>query len=134
MITRIGTILSCAAVFLCSQSSAVIIDFDELSDNELISNQFPEVSFSSVAGQEIRASDNPAFDTPPNIICTFDVGGAINCEHPVFIDFTDPVNDLVFEARAVNLLGVQATAFAYDANGLLTSLDIIGGPGESTSW
>ena len=132
MIMTIRTALLCTVVLLCSQAIAVTIDFDTLADTELITNQFPEVSFTTVAGQEIRVSDNPANDTPPNIICTFDQGGSINCLHPVFVDFTNPVNDLVFEALAINQPGVQGTVFAYDANGLLGSVDLVGGPNDMT--
>jgi hypothetical protein len=82
-----------------SPAYATTINFDSLAEQTILTNQFPELTFSSLtAGREIRAA---SFSTDwgtslPNIMCSQTIGAPSDCVGDIQIDFTSPVSGLTF--------------------------------------
>ncbi len=125
MATRHFVALTVAAVSATAQG-VTIIDFDALAVGDVVTNQFPEATFSSIVGQEnvVRADFNFGPLSFPNYICTKYVGGSLNCRNPPIVDFTLPVNDLTFLALGDNDVGVQATVDVFENAVFSATVDI----------
>lgn len=91
-------------------AAAVVIDFESLSVGATVTNQYSTATFSSIAGQENRVMNGPF----AHMICTAAIGGDENCTQPVFVDFTNPVNNLSFVAIEPNEYGTIATVRIYE--------------------
>ena len=84
-------------------SYAAFITFDELSDGDVVANQYAGlgVVFSSTAGHEIRVITAPAFNgSKPNLICTGVVAGYLDCSNEVILNFATAVDGLTFDGLA----------------------------------
>jgi hypothetical protein len=119
---------SCVAGTCVVVGGTVTINFDNLVVGTAVTGQYAGVVFSSVAGQENFAH---AFvsggSSPPNILCTRVVNGAINCTQPTFLAFTTPVSNLQFRGVGIdNAVGsVVARADLYAGSTLLGSRNVI---------
>jgi hypothetical protein len=100
----LGLMMTCAAPALCQ----TVIDFDGLPPDTVLTDQYPEVTFSSSAGHQNLTHDFEGHSLP-NILCTGPIGGEIDCIRDTYIDFTDPVNNLTFWAIEANLPGKTAS-------------------------
>ena len=117
----------CVTIPDCSAPVVTIIDFDELADGDVVTNQFPGATFSSSAGNVNLVTTLPNIaHTPPNIICTGPMGGIINCVEDTFVDFTNAVESLTFWAIAVNLSGTVAEVNVFVGDVFDTTVDIVG--------
>jgi hypothetical protein len=108
------------------------IDFSDLADGTVVTNQYPSASFSSTAGGVNYVSDQPAYNTP-SFICTGPAGGSIDCTADTIVNFTSPVSDLTLDAVGVNDTGHVAEAEVFDASGLIATVPIIGDAGGYTA-
>ena len=110
---------------LAGATGATCISFDTLPPGTVVTDQFPEATFSSIAGQEnvTVASDYPP---PPFFICTHDVGGGLNCINPTFVDFTSPVENLTLLGIGINDVGVVATIRVFEGNVLTGAVSVVG--------
>ena len=106
--------LLASALISSSLSFATVIDFESLSDAEIIGDQIESLTFSNAVALSAGISLNE-FDFPPvsgNIVAS-DFGGNLT------IDFADPVS--VFSAYFT--YSTQLTLTAFDEN--LTQLDLL---------
>jgi len=106
-------------------AGAVTIDFDSLAVGTTVANQFPEATFSSVPGQEVAIISFSVGNSPPNSICTRAVGGPLNCDQELIVDFTDAVFNLSFIVVGDNNSGTQAVVDVYVNFLLNTTVDIV---------
>ena len=114
-----------AVMFLTGSASAVVINFDDLAQSVLVTNQYAGVSFSSESGEGLYTSGG----TPtsyPNYICTAPINGPIDCVNDIYIDFSAPVSGLSIWAIEANEFGVVATFFLYNGNTLLGTQNLLG--------
>lgn len=112
------------------QAATTVINFDNLANGTVVTNQYPTATFSSVAGEDILTTAQNLGSSLPNFICTGS-GGIIDCVNDVFISFTNPVNGLHFVATGANNTGViaQIDVTAASGNGVV---DIIGAGDPNT--
>lgn len=130
---RAGRQLAAAALALgiVGSAHATLIDFDSLSNGDVVTNQFAGqgITFSSDGGQVIYITAQPSYQsTPPNFICTGPAGGSINCTGTVIFDFSTPVNGLQFDAVGnQNAIGTSFAQADIYQNGILTvsNLDLL---------
>ncbi len=133
------------------QAPVITIDFDELSNGEVVTSQFPEATFSSSAGSvNLISAQQSIAHTPPNFICTgtahqdraersnsSPVGGGISCGAVTFVDFTNAVDSLTFWAIGANggppdpsvcppYSGVVAEVNVFVGDVFTTTVDITG--------
>jgi hypothetical protein len=102
------------------RAGATIINFDDLPNNTIVTNQYPEATFSSNPGFVNWTTAQDLGSSPPNFICTGPASGGIDCAHDVFVDFTNPVNNLRFVGVGVNNTGVVAQVDVF-VNGINTA-------------
>jgi hypothetical protein len=107
---------------------AVTIDFDSLTKGTVVTNQFPEATFSSSTGYRVEVLEYPADlgSSLPNIICTAPVGYTPDCDADVFVDFTLPVVDLSFLAVADNQSGVVGQVDVYESAAFSATVNLVG--------
>lgn len=108
--------------------SAVTIDFDELSNEEVVNAQYADqVSFSLPAGQELRVGTGGSFgNSAPNYVCTAQVGGSLNCEEDITLSFLRPARGVRISGVGVDASGVFAQARVFDQDELLGVEEAIG--------
>ena len=116
----------CVTIPDCSASAVTIIDFDELTDGDVVTNQFQEATFSSSAGNVNSVAATAFTHTPPNFICTGPAGGSINCVEDTFVDFTNAVDSLTFWAIGVCGVGTVAEVNVFVGDVFDTTVDIVG--------
>ena len=117
-----------ALVFLAATTAAAtgqtVINFDNLNNNDVVTNQYPGVTFSSSAGNQNYAINRPgSAHTAPNILCSGPIGG-LDCIQDTYIDFSTPVNNLTFWAIEANVVGVTAQFNVYENNAFSTTVDL----------
>ena len=81
------------------EGDLTVIHFDDLEPGVVVSNQYPEASFSTDAGYDVRTLPF-SWSSPPN--CIWAVTDDFDTNANLYIDFTQPVNDLsfvVFDAK-----------------------------------
>ena len=133
VVQKVGFVaLTAVTVALMPASvSADVIDFDALPDGTVVTDQFPQATFSTTTGSENTAIGTSAdADTPPNILCTGPVGEQPTCIEDTYIDFTVPVNALTFWAIAANRHGPTATFNIYEDGVFSGSVPLDGGGGN----
>ncbi len=100
-----------------------ICDFEALSVGEVVTNQYPAATFSTTPGNVnivLSGGGN-------NFICTGPIGQTITCVEDTYVDFTNPVNSLSFQAIQLNSIEIVAAQVNVFINGSLDStVDIIG--------
>ncbi|KAA0214536.1 MAG: PEP-CTERM sorting domain-containing protein [Leptolyngbya sp. PLA3] len=82
-----------------------VINFDELASGTIVTNQYAEATFSSSTGFSNTAI---AFSGWGNILCT------PGCIEDTYVDFTNPVNNLMFWAIEANFAGHTADFNVYE--------------------
>lgn len=119
-----------AALTLASTASAqTVITFEEVPPGTLLTDQYPDVTFSSSPGNSNYAHPFIA----GNILCTGPTGGTITCVPDTYMDFTTPVSDLRFQAIEPNGSGVVAQFRIFENGVLAATEDLIGlGGGSGT--
>ena len=124
--------LTAVAVALMPASvSADTIHFDDVPHGTIVTDQYPQATFSSNAVNEntvINTARGP--NTLPNILCSGPVGEEPNCIEDTYIDFTVPVNDLTFWAIAANFPGPTATFNVFEDGVFSGSVPLDGGAGN----
>ena len=105
----------------------VVVNFDNLNNGDVITNQYAGVTFSSTPGYVNYVTTQSQYQsTPPNFLCTGPSNGNINCTAETFLKFSTPVNNLNFDAMGVNDIGVEALIDVY-TNGIFNStVQVIG--------
>jgi len=83
-----------------AHAGLVTINFDDLTDLAVLTNQYASVAFSAGGGDVVLATaQNPPYlGTAPNLICTGSVAGVIDCTNDIILTFTVPVDNLSFRA------------------------------------
>src|SRR5258708_29394483 len=69
-------------------ASAVVINFDNLGNGVVVTNQYPQATFSSDPGFQILTTPQNLGSSLPNFICTAPAGGPIASTPPRLVDFT----------------------------------------------
>ena len=105
---------------------AILINFDDLAPDTVVSNQYSGVTFSTDA-ESVRAIGIASIfgTSQPNLIGTFDAGGSLNGNKILDVSFDSPVNNLSFLTVGDNTNGTAALIDVYTANGLTTTVDLI---------
>jgi len=116
---------------LALPASAVTIGFDSLSSGTVVTNQFPEVTFSSTSGFENVTLTFSGGTSQPMVICTRPTGGSIDCAQETLLTFTDPVSDLSFLGTGIDTSsGPVAHVEVFES---FTSSGSVGVPGAASS-
>jgi len=115
-----------------ASDSQTVINFADLPNSAVVTNQYPGVVFSSTSGNVNYVSDQSSYDTP-SFICTGPTGGNIDCTADTIVDFTNPVSGLTLDAVGVNNTGQVAEVKVYGASGLIATVPIIGDAGGYTA-
>lgn len=123
-IRMIGACLGASTI--ASGAFAVTIDFDDLTPDTIVTNQYATATFSSSAGNANFAEDQNLGSSLPNFLCTGPDTGGINCIEDTYVDFTNPVNNLSFLAIGVNDSGKVAEVNIYVNNVFDSTIDVIG--------
>ncbi len=126
----VTAVTGAVGVFVTSGASATIIDFDNLADETVISNQYPEATFSSSAGNVNLAILHGSNHTPPSILCTGPAGGSQTCVEDTYIDFTVAVTDLTFWAIQANAPGVTAQFNVFENDTFAATVDLVSSGGN----
>jgi len=105
---------------------AALITFEGLANGTVITNQFPDVTFSANAGFQNQVSAQPGIGFGTNFICTAPIGGFINCAQETILDFTAPVNSLQFWQVGDNAIGVVAQVDVFENFAFSSTVDILG--------
>jgi len=115
-----------AAVVFAGAAEAVIIDFDALANETVVTNQFPEATFSSDQFFECKTIAHDLGSSLPNYLCTAHVAaGTFSCVNSVIVDFTMPVNNLTFLAIGDDSGGVQAKVDVHENTVFSATVDIV---------
>ncbi|MGH7131675.1 MAG: hypothetical protein ACREJO_07005 [Phycisphaerales bacterium] len=118
-------ITALALLAAAAHASPTLIDFDNLPTSTLVTTQYPGVTFSSSAGENLYI-DGGLPVSYPNYICTGASPSTIDCINDVYIDFASPVTNVSIWCVQPNEFGVVATVFAYNGATLLGTQNIIG--------
>lgn len=113
------------AVAAGGQAAAVTINFDNLGNGVQVTNQYAEATFSSNPGFQILTTAQNLGSSLPNFICTGS-SGSIDCQHDVFVAFTNPVSGLHFLATGANNLGVIAQVNVFTGGVFNSTVNITG--------
>ena len=115
--------LSATAAF----GASVVVNFDNLNNGDVITNQYAGVTFSSTSGNVNYVTAQSQYQsTPPNFLCSGPASGGIDCAQETFLNFSSPVNGLNFDGMGVNDIGVEAQIDVW-TNGVFNStVQVIG--------
>jgi hypothetical protein len=117
-----------AALSTVAFATHVEVNFDDLQNGDVVTNQYAGVVFSSTQGNVNFITTQAQYQsTPPNFICTGPAGGGIDCMQETIVTFTGgPVNNLNFDGLGVNDVGVEALIDVF-TNGVFNStVQVIG--------
>jgi hypothetical protein len=120
----IGAAFAAAAMFTSAQ--AALIDFETLSNGEVVTNQFAGVVFSSTAGEVNRVTAQPGIGFGSNFICTGPAGGSIDCTGETILTFDGSVSNLSFYQVGDNASGVVALVDVFVGNIFASTVNILG--------
>ena len=122
-------VLFCLAIAFSTAAFAshVEVNFDNLNNLDVITNQYAGVVFSSTQGNVNYVTTQPQYlSTPPNFLCSGPANGGINCAEETILTFSTPVNNLNFDGMGVNDIGVEALIDVF-TNGVFNStVQVIG--------
>jgi len=123
MITLLGA--------LSSVASATVINFQNLVDGNVITNQYAGVVFSSTAGNVNFVTTQGSYNgTPPNFLCTGPVGGGINCTAETIMTFSSGVSGLTFQGMGINDVSSNVAQVDVFVNSVFNSTITIAGNSE----
>ena len=107
------------ALSMATPAVATTINFDDLGNGAIVTNQYAGVTFSSSAGSQVLTTAQSLGSSLPNFICSGQ-GGTINCTDPIFVDFAGTgVAGLTFLAVGDNQAGVNGSVSVYGSGGAL---------------
>ena len=101
------------------------IDFDELKDREVVTDQYAGVVFSANVGyRPIVISNDPSVVSSPHSICTFD---GKHCQGTLILTFENPVSNLSFTAAGFDAEtgAVSGVMTIHHGAGQVTKMNII---------
>ncbi len=105
----------------------IAINFDSLPDGTVVTNQYPDVLFSSTPGNANYVTTQPAArSSPPNVICSGPVGGNINCAEETIVTFSSGVHGLKFDAVNVDDTGLIAQVDVFVGGAFNSTYDVLG--------
>src|ERR1035438_6289557 len=97
VVVGLAVALSATAAF----GASVVVNFDNLNNGDVITNQYAGVTFSSTSGNVNYVTTQPQYlSTPPNFLCSGPASGGIDCAQETFLNFSSPVNGLNFDGRS----------------------------------
>ena len=104
-----------------------VINFDNLANGTVVTNQYAGVVFSSTLGFVNYITAQSEYNgSKPNFICSGPVGGSINCTAPTIITFAAAVSGLSILGMGINNVGKVAEAQLYNGVTFLGTQNIIG--------
>jgi hypothetical protein len=123
----IAVLAIASALSTTAFAASVVVNFDNLNNGDVITNQYAGVTFSSTSGSVNYVTAQPQYQsTPPNFLCTGPANSSINCTAETFMNFSSPVNNLNFDGMGVNDVGVEALIDVW-TNGVFNStVQVIG--------
>ena len=113
-------------LFSSQVEAQTVINFDNLSADTAVTNQYPEATFSSTFGNTNWAVADNFGSSLPNIIGTGPTVSNISADEPTYIDFTNPVHNLTFVGVAIDDVGKVAEVRVFVNGNLNSTVDIIG--------
>ena len=122
-VVGLAVALSATAAF----GASVVVNFDNLNNGDVITNQYAGVTFSSTTGNvNYVTAQSQYLSTPPNFLCSGPANSSIDCAQETFLNFSSPVNGLNFDGMGVNDVGVEALIDVW-TNGVFNStVQVIG--------
>ena len=104
---------------------AALITFEDLSNGDVVTNQYPGVVFSSVAGQANVIITQPGIGFGDDFLCT--AGGTEdNCTSETILTFTSLVNNLSFWQVGDNAIGIVALVDVFTNGVFAATVNIFG--------
>lgn len=110
------------AVAMSAKAAPTIINFDDLPNHTIVTNQYSGVSFSSDGGNVLEVISFPFASSAPNIVA----GNNTNGFADVIINFDTPVNALSFDAIGVNNAGTVGLIDIYQNNSFTATVNLLG--------
>lgn len=116
-----------ASSIATANASSVLIDFESFGDvgvsGPAVTNQYPDVVFSSTPGYQNLVTSQPGIGFGLNFICTG--AGSIDCAQETILTFANPVDNLSFWQVGDDSSGVVAKVdvLTYD---MIVTVDILG--------
>jgi hypothetical protein len=107
-------------------ANATLITFEDLSNGDVVTNQYAGVVFSTVAGQQNVITTQPGVGLGDDFLCTAGTGGGLNCANETTLTFTSLVNNLSFYQVGDNAFGVVALVDIFTNGVFNTTVDILG--------
>jgi hypothetical protein len=101
-----------------------VIDFDDLPSPTVVTNQYPEATFSSNNGELNTAFSFATAHSLPNILCS-GTAQVTDCVRDTFIDFTEPVSNLKFWAIEANHPGVTARFNVFESGRFAETVNFV---------
>jgi len=124
---RLAACVIAIALPAIASATSTVINFDDLTNGTVITNQYASATFSSVAGYVNYVTTQPEYmGTPPNFLCTGPVGGSIDCAHDTLVNFTNPVDSLTFQALGIDDVGLVAQVDVYVNDAYASTVDVMG--------
>lgn len=120
----IGGAFAAAAMF--ASAHAALIDFESLSNGDVVTNQFAGVVFSSAGGKVNMVTAQPGIGFGSNFICTGPSGGGIDCVGETILTFASGVSGLSFYQVGDNASGVVALVDVFVNNVFSSTVNIMG--------
>ena len=105
---------------------AALITFEDLSNDDVVTNQYPGVVFSSVAGQANVITTQPGIGFGDDFLCTATGGTGLNCTSETILTFTNLVNNLSFWQVGDNDVGVVALVDVFTNGVFSATVNILG--------
>lgn len=110
---------------------AAVISFDDRVDGNVITTQYPDVTFDSGTGGVIVVGIGAPAVSPPNVICGHNAG-ACDALLEIRVTFSRAANNVSFWAIADNNFGVIGKVDVFAGATLLGTSDILGDGNTST--
>ena len=105
---------------------AALITFEDLSDGDVVTNQYSGVVFSSVPGQLNVITTQPGIGFGDDFLCTATGGTGLNCTSETILTFTNLVNNLSFWQVGDNDVGVVALVDVFTNGVFSATVNILG--------
>lgn len=128
MIRPSAVALAAALLLPCTPALAFTIDFDSLPAGTVITNQFPEATFTSAVGFDIRtlAYSFSAGSSLPNVIAAYDSQtGGISPNQDLHVAFAFAVDGLSFQIVGDNSI-IAGIVDVFDVSGLAGTVNLVG--------
>ncbi len=123
-------LLAASTLGLASTAGAqTVINFDNLSDGTVVTNQYSGVVFSSSLGNVNYITSQSGYNgSKPNFICSGPINSSIDCAAPTTVTFLSAVSGVSLKGMGINDVGNVKVAQVNLFNGLsfLGSQNILG--------